>query len=122
MRAILALSSSSPYFRDLGSVYTVGAFGFPEMGRIQKGSMRTRIQDSMKHLKKRFRAALKDDELQEAFDDLWPAWSSEMAAMIYAEVLSAMDMLLLMSVVDNRREIIKLKASYIRERNKKGAC
>ena len=53
--------------------------------------------------------------MQETFDDFWPAWSSEMAMMIYVEVLSAMDLLLLMSVVDNRREILKLKAS-IRER------
>jgi len=79
------------------------------MGRIQKGSMRTRIQESMKLLKKRFRAALKDDGLQEAFDDFWPTWSSEMAAMIYAEVLSALDLLLLMSVVDNRRDLKTIK-------------
>jgi hypothetical protein len=73
--------------------------------------MRTRIQDSMRQLRERFRAALKDDGLQEAFDDLWPTWSSEMAAMIYAEVLSTLDLLLLTSVVDNRREIIKLKGT-----------
>ena len=30
--------------------------------------------------------------------------------MIYAEVLSALDLLLLTSVVDNRREIMRLKA------------
>jgi hypothetical protein len=34
--------------------------------------MRTRIQDQMKHLKDRYRAALKENELQEAFDELWP--------------------------------------------------
>jgi hypothetical protein len=71
--------------------------------------MRTRIQDQMMHLKDRYRAALKENEFQEAFDELWPAWSSEMAAMIYAEVLSVMDLLLLTSVMDNRREIKKLK-------------
>jgi len=32
-----------------------------------------------------------------------------MAAMIYAEVLSVLDLLLLTSVIDNRREIKKLK-------------
>lgn len=32
-----------------------------------------------------------------------------MAAMIYADVLSVMDLILLTSVVDNRREIMKLK-------------
>jgi hypothetical protein len=63
----------------------------------------------MKHLKDRYRAALKENELQEAFDDLWPTWSSEIAAMIYAEVLSVLDLLILTSVIDNRREISKLK-------------
>jgi len=71
--------------------------------------MRTRIHDQMIHLKERYRAALKENELQEAFDELWPAWSSEMAAMIYAEILSVLDLLLLTSVIDNRREIRKLK-------------
>jgi hypothetical protein len=63
----------------------------------------------MKHFKNRYRIVLKENELQEAFDELWHAWSSEMAAMIYAEVLSALDLLILTSVIDNRREIRKLK-------------
>jgi len=63
----------------------------------------------MKNLRDRYRAALKENELQEAFDELWPTWSNEMAAMIYAEVLSVLDLLLLTSVIDNRREIRKLK-------------
>ena len=63
----------------------------------------------MKHLKDRYRAALKENELQKAFDELWPTWSSEMAAMIYAEVLSVFDLLVLTSIIDNRREIMKLK-------------
>jgi hypothetical protein len=85
------------------------------MGRIIKGSMRTRIQDNMIMLRKTFRAALKENELMEAFDVLWPTWSSEMAAMIYAEVLSALDLLLLTSVVDNRREIEHIKQELMRE-------
>jgi len=76
---------------------------------LRAQSMRTSIQDQMKHLKDRYRAALKENELQEAFDELWPTWSSEMAAMIYAEVLSVLDLLLLTSVIDNRREIRKMK-------------
>lgn len=63
----------------------------------------------MKMLRNTFKAALKEDELQEAFDQLWPTWSSEMAAMIYAEVLSALDLLILTATVDNRREIEKIK-------------
>jgi hypothetical protein len=79
------------------------------VGRITRDSMRGRLQDAMVHLKKKYRAALKDDEMQRAFDELWPAWSSEQGAMIYAEVLSALDLLLLTAAVDNRREIEELK-------------
>jgi hypothetical protein len=79
------------------------------MGRLTRGSKRTRIQDYMKKMRNQYRAALKDDTLQEAFDQLWPTWSSEMAAMIYADILQVMDLILLTSIVDNRREIEKLK-------------
>jgi len=71
--------------------------------------MRGRLQDAMVHLKKKYRAALKDDEMQRAFDMLWPAWSSEQGAMIFAEVLSALDLLLLTAAVDNRRRIEELR-------------
>ncbi len=79
------------------------------MGRLTKGSKRTRIQDYMKKMRDTFRAALKDDDLQLAFDELWPTWSSEMAAMIYADIIQAMDLILLTSIVDNRREIERIK-------------
>ncbi len=79
------------------------------MGRIIRDSMRGRLQDAMVHLRKKYRAALKDDEMQRAFDELWPSWSSEQGAMIFAEVLSALDLLLLTAVVDNRREIEALR-------------
>ncbi|MGD2200012.1 MAG: hypothetical protein PVJ38_00095 [Candidatus Bathyarchaeota archaeon] len=71
--------------------------------------MRGRLQDAMVRLRKKYRAALKDDEMQRAFDELWPAWSNEQGAMIYAQVLSALDLLLLTAAVDNRREIEELK-------------
>jgi hypothetical protein len=63
----------------------------------------------MVKLRKRYRAALKEDEMQRAFDELWPAWSTEQGAMIYAEVLSSLDLLLLTAAVDNRREIETLR-------------
>ena len=72
-------------------------------------TVRARIQDYMKKMRDQFRAALKDDDLQDAFDELWPTWSSEMAAMIHADILQVMDLILLTSVVDNRKEIEKLK-------------
>ena len=71
--------------------------------------MRTRLQEKMMMLRKTFREALKEDELQDAFDELWPTWANEMAAMIFTEVLSALDLLLLTATVDNRREIMKIK-------------
>jgi len=71
--------------------------------------MRTRLQDKMMMLRKTFREALKEDELQEAFDKLWPIWANEMAAMIFTEVLSALDLLVLTATVDNRREIMKIQ-------------
>jgi hypothetical protein len=71
--------------------------------------MRTRLQDKMIMLRKTFREALKEDELQEAFDELWPTWANEQAAMIFTEVLSALDLLILTAAVDNRRGIMKLK-------------
>nr|ADP09445.1 hypothetical protein E6-3G_30 [uncultured marine crenarchaeote E6-3G] len=58
------------------------------MGRITKGSMRTRLQEKMMMLRKTFRAALKENQLQDAFDQLWPAWADEQAAMIHTQVLS----------------------------------
>ena len=60
-------------------------------------------------LRKTFREALKEDELQEAFDELWPTWANEQAAMIVTEILSALELLVLTATVDNRREIMKLK-------------
>ena len=73
-----------------------------------RDSMRVRLQDTMAQLKARYRAALKDGEMQRSFDEFWPAWSSEQGAMIYAEVMSALDLLLLTAAVDNRREIERL--------------
>jgi hypothetical protein len=74
-----------------------------------KGSMRTRLQDTMARLKAKYREALKDEAMQAAFDELWAVWSSEMGAMIYSEVLSTLDLLLLTAAADNRREIDEIK-------------
>ena len=74
-----------------------------------KGSMRTRLQDTMAQLKAKYREALKDEDMQAAFDELWAVWSSEMGAMIYSEVLSTLDLLLLTAAADNRREIDEIK-------------
>ncbi len=79
------------------------------MGRVTRDSMRVRLQDAMENLRRKYREALKDEAMQGAFDELWPAWAEEQGAMIYAEVLSALDLLLLTAAVDNRREIEGLR-------------
>jgi len=79
------------------------------LGRVIQNSMRTRIQETMIQLREKYREALKNDELRDAFDELWPSWSNEMGAMIYSEILSTLDLLLITSVLDNRREINKLR-------------
>ena len=79
------------------------------LGRITKDSMRGRIQDNMTHLKKGYRMALKDDDMQEAFDKVWETWNHEQGAMIYAQVVSSMDLLNLTGVTSNRREIEELR-------------
>jgi hypothetical protein len=40
------------------------------VGRVTRDSMRGRLQDSMVKLRKRYRGALKNDEMQRAFDKL----------------------------------------------------
>ena len=79
------------------------------MGRITKDSMRGRIQNTMTHLRTGYREALKDDDLQEAFDRLWETWNLEQGAMVYAQVVSSMDLLNLTGAIANRREIEGLR-------------
>ena len=98
----------------MGSLYHSRDLGKSDMGRLTSGSKCTRIQDYMKKMIDQFRAALKDDALQEAFDELWPTWSSEMAAMIYSDILQVTDLFLLTSVIDNRREIELVKKTRTR--------
>jgi hypothetical protein len=80
------------------------------LGRLTKDSMRGRLQDSMKRLREGYREALKDDEMQEAFDRVWKDWNLEQGAMIYAQVVSALDLLNLTGVLANRREIEGLRS------------
>jgi hypothetical protein len=79
------------------------------LGRITKDSMRGRIQNTMTHLRSGYREALKDDDLQEAFDRVWETWNLEQGAMIYAQVVSSMDLLNLTGALANRREIDELR-------------
>ena len=66
------------------------------MGRITRDSMRGCLNDAMANARARV-------------DEFWPSWAGEQAAMIYSEVLSALDLLLLTAAVDNRRQIEELR-------------
>lgn len=80
-----------------------------KLGRITKDSMRGRIQEKMRHLRSKYREALKDDAMQEAFDTIWGDWNNEQAAMIYAGEVSALDLLNLTGVLSNRRDLENLR-------------
>jgi len=67
--------------------------------------MRNRIQNNMRNLRDYYRMALKDDAMQGSFDEVWKDWDLEQGAMIYAQVVSAYDLLNLTGVLANRREI-----------------
>ena len=82
----------------MGFFYHCGDLWKSDMGRLTKGSKRTRIQDYMKKMRNTFRAVLKIDDLQQVFDELWPTWSSEMAAMIYTDIIKVIDLILLTSI------------------------
>jgi len=79
------------------------------LGRITRDSMRSRLQDQMRHLRGGYRDALKENLMQTAFDSVWVDWNTEQGAMIYAQVVSALDLLNLTGVLANRRELIDLK-------------
>ena len=76
-----------------------------DLGRITEDSMRNRIQNNMRNLRGYYRMALKDNRLQDSFDEVWKDWDLEQGAMIYAQVVSALDLLNLTGVLANRREI-----------------
>jgi len=82
------------------------------MGRVTK-SFRERIQNEMDSLKKNYREALKDRARQEAFDKIWEAWASEGGAMINSAVPTALDLLLLTAVVDNRKSIEEIRRELL---------
>jgi len=83
--------------------------GGEELGRIIGSSARERIQNSMRRLRM-YREALKGEDMQEAFDEVWQSWTEEEEAMIYSQVASALALLNLTGVIANRREIRRLRA------------
>jgi len=84
--------------------------GEEELGRIIGGSSRKRIQDTMRRLRSTYREALKGEDMEGAFDEVWQSWNTEEGAMIYSQVASALDVINLTGVIANRREIRRLRA------------
>jgi DNA repair protein RadA len=76
--------------------------GGENLGRITQ-PFRTMFQEEMNNLKRTYREALMDAGRRDAFDSLVKAWSSEQGAMSYARVPTALDIMLLTGVVDNRK-------------------
>jgi hypothetical protein len=81
------------------------------MGRITL-SFRMQFQRQIKSLKE-FCDALIAFEHKDEFGQLKKVWSSEMAAMIYVhgQIPGVLDLMLLMAVIDNRKEIMKLETA-----------
>lgn len=63
----------------------------------------------MTHLRDNYYDALKDNQMQDAFREVWKDWNNEQAAMIYAQVISSYDLLNLTGVLANRRELEELR-------------
>jgi hypothetical protein len=63
----------------------------------------------MRNIRDNYYEALKKNELQEAFNQVWRDWGNEQGAMIYSQVVSAYDLLNLTGILANRREITALK-------------
>ena len=64
----------------------------------------------MRHLRSYYYDALKDNQMQDAFNEVWKDWNNEQAAMIYAQVISCYDLLDLTGVLSNRRELMELRS------------
>lgn len=76
--------------------------GGENLGRITP-PFRTLFQEEMNNLKRTYREALMDAGRRDAFDSLVKTWSSEQGAMSYARVPTALDVMLLTGVIDNRK-------------------
>lgn len=94
--------------RGLGTCEVEFDQGDEKLGRVTR-SFRERLQNEMENLKKNYRETLKDEERQKAFDKLWEAWASEEGAMVNSSIPTALDVLLLTAVVDNRKALEELR-------------
>ena len=68
-----------------------------------------RVRNTMRLLKRQYKAALKSNELQAALYELLRAVDSETAAIIYADPIHLNDLIILTMAVENRRLIEELR-------------
>jgi len=78
--------------------------GGENMGRITT-PFNIVLREEINRLKENYQKALKEPSRREALNSLLQVWSSERGAMNNAEVPTALDVMLLTAVVDNRRLI-----------------
>jgi hypothetical protein len=90
------------------------------LGRETK-SFRQSFQDMVERLRKEFKEPLIDQGRKTAFDYLLEAWGSEQGAMSYAESFKMLDLILLVSVLENRSLLTEVmeKFSILEERIKR---
>lgn len=78
-----------------------------ELGRETK-PFRQSFQEVVERLRKELRDPLIDTGRKAAFDHHLEAWASELGAMSYAESFKLMDLMLMVSILENRRLLEKM--------------
>jgi BMFP domain-containing protein YqiC len=74
------------------------------LGRETK-PFRQGFQEVLDRLRKEVKDPLIDVDRKESFDQLVEAWASELGAMSYAESFKVLDLMLIISVLDNRKKV-----------------
>ena len=92
--------------KPLGSVEYHYVVDF-NMGRETK-PFRMSYQELVDKLRKEFQDPLRSENRRTAFDLLVQAWSDELGAMSYAESFKMLDLLLLVSTLENRGMLVKV--------------
>lgn len=82
-----------------------------EMGRTTP-PFRQSFDERIELIRREFRDAVVSPERRAAFDSLVAAWGAELGAISYAESVKMLDLMLLVSTVDNRAVIEELRRGY----------
>jgi hypothetical protein len=102
--------------KPLGSVEYHYVVDF-KMGRETK-PFRMSYQEMIDKLRKEFQESLRSEKRRTAFDMLLQAWSDELGAMSYAESFKILDLMLLISTLENRSILERIldKFQYLEQR------